>query len=130
MIGCSAHATKPAAEHGDLKMYNCLFEANGHLHFHVAPKRGRVTVVSDYTPGRHKTHALDLKDGKESEAKLLPSIATVKYAFEVFLFNDSFGQSAQEKATFFVDHNGRARLEGSRPDAARRLIDSGQCKLG
>ena len=111
-------------------MYDCLFEANDHVHFHASPNRGRVTVVSDYTPGKRKTHALDLKDGKESEAKMLPPIANTKYAFEIFLLNDNFGQKPQEKVVFFVEHDGRARLEGSKPDGSRRLIDSGTCKPG
>lgn len=110
-------------------MVDCTFGRIGHVHLHINPARGIATVISSYQPNRAVDHASDIRQGRESEARLISAAPPFKYALEIFLANDQFGQSAVEAVRFLIGNGGPSRIEASMPSGARRVLASGNCTM-
>lgn len=108
-------------------MYDCRFQNSGHLHLHLSSARGSVSVITGYEPGRHGDHAADLRAGRESEGRLVPPGPGNRYAVELFLLNDHFGERPSETVLVRVGEDGRSRVEAKGVDDRPRTIDSGTC---
>ena len=107
-------------------MLDCLFETNRHLHLHVAEQRRSATLVSGYQPGSKASHAEDLRQGRESEGRLITPGGS-RFRLELFLLNDQFGEKPGEVVLVRVDRDGRSRLEARNQQGQIRLLDFGTC---
>lgn len=107
-------------------MLDCLFETSRHLHLHVAEERNSATLVSRYQPGMRASHAEDLRQGLESEGRLIAPEGG-RFRLELFLLNDRFGEKPGEVVMVQVDGDGRSRIEARNPQGRIRLLDFGTC---
>ncbi|MFM7674776.1 MAG: hypothetical protein ACKO5F_04145 [Synechococcus sp.] len=110
-------------------MLDCQLEKIGPLHLHLAESRGSTSVISEYQPGRHQDHADAIREGRESEGRLVPPGPGMRYAIELFLLNDHFGESSAEKLVIRIAPDGRTRLEARGLAASPRVLDVGTCSL-
>ena len=124
--GCQLGGGAESAATGP-QMFDCAFQNNGHLHLHLSPSRGSASVISEYKPGRHDDHAADIREGRESEGRLVPPGPNTRYAVELFLLNDHFGESAGEKVVIQLAADGRTRVEAKGLKGTSRLLDFGTC---
>ena len=108
------------------EMYDCQFQTNKLIHLHVSRQRGTASVISDYQRGRTRSHSNDVREARESEGRLVAP-GDMRYAIELFLLNDRFGERAGEKVVVRVAGDGRARFEGRSADGKVRTIDFGTC---
>lgn len=108
-------------------MFDCQFENNRHLHLHISEARGTASVISSYQPGAHANHTSDIRQGRESEAILVPPGPNSQYTLELFLLNDRFGQVATEKVLIHLGLDGRTRMEAQLLEGQTRVLDFGTC---
>lgn len=108
-------------------MVDCQLQKIGLLHLHLWQSRGSASLITEYQPGRHQDHADAIREGRESEGRLVPPGPGMRYAIELFLLNDHFGESAAEKVVIRVAPDGRTRLEAKGPAGPPRLLDVGTC---
>lgn len=129
-LGAITSACTPTHTFSDASslMLDCQYKSNQDIHLHVSEKRGAVTVVSDYVPGTHPTHAEDLRSGTESEGRLINSPRN-RFKVQLFLLNDNFGQKIGEQVLLQVNDDGSSLLEAKGPDGVIRTLDSGTCTL-
>ena len=117
----------PASPTHSPNMYDCRFQNNGHLHLHLSLARGSGSVITGYEPGRQADHAADLRAGRESEGRLVQPGPGNRYAVELFLLNDHFGERPGEKVVIRVGEDGRSRVEATGVEVNPRVIDFGTC---
>jgi len=110
-----------------LKMFDCQFQRKGLLHLHLSESRGSASVITAYTPGQHGSHTNDIREGRESEGRLVPPGETSRYAVELFLLNDQFGQAANDQVMIRMAADGRTRIEARPLQGQSRVIDFGTC---
>lgn len=118
-----------AGGHGDWQapaMADCRFQTNGFVHLHIAEEQGTVSLISDYTPGQAPDHALDLREGRESEGRLVRG-GDSRQLVEFFLVNDEFGQKPGETVLLRLAADGRSRIEARSPQGRIRTLDFGTC---
>lgn len=108
-------------------MFDCAFQNNNHLHLHIAERQGSASLISAYQRGRTDSHADDLREGRESEGRLVPAGPDSRYKVELFLLNDHFGETAGEKVVLRLAADGRARLQAEATGGRSRTIDFGTC---
>lgn len=109
-------------------MVDCEFQANKHIHMHLSEERGAATLVSSYAPGKQRSHLEDLRNGIESEGRLIRS-AGDGFDVEIFLLNDHFGENPGDVVRIQVDDDGRSQMEAKGPGGVARTIDTGTCTL-
>ena len=109
-------------------MVDCEFQANNHIHMHLSEERGTAALVSSYTPGEERTHFEDLRNGVESEGRLVRAAAN-GFDVEIFLLNDHFGENPGDVVRIRVAGDGRSLMEAKGPGGVVRTIDTGTCTL-
>jgi len=108
-------------------MYDCRFQNSELVHLHISEQSGSVSVISDYkptTPGSHSDH---VRNGRESEGRLVPPRGGDRHTIELFLFNDHFGETAGDKVVIHMAGDGRTRIESHANQDQHRTLDFGTC---
>jgi hypothetical protein len=109
-------------------MVDCKFQANNHVHLHVAEGPGTVALISRYSPSEPSAHFEDLRQGIESKGRLI-SAAGHRLVVEMYLLNDHLGETPGETVRILVADDGRSRIEARTPGGGVRTIDTGVCIL-
>jgi hypothetical protein len=107
-------------------MVDCQFQANKHVHLHVAEDPGTVALITRYVPGAESSHREDLRKGIESKGRLI-SADGYRLAVDMYLLNDRLGDNPGETVRILVDGVGRSRIEARSPRGGVRTIDTGVC---
>jgi len=111
-----------------LLMVDCKFQANKHVHMHVAEDPGTVGLITRYSPSEPSAHLEDLRKGIESKGRLI-SADGYRLVVEMFLLNDRLGENPGESVRIWIDDDGRSRIEARAPRGGVRTIDTGVCIL-
>lgn len=109
-----------------LLMVDCKFQANKHVHMHVAEDPGTVGLITRYSPSEPSAHLEDLRKGIESKGRLI-SAAGTRLAVEMFLLNDRLGENPGETVRIMVADDGRSWIEARASRGGVRTIDTGVC---
>jgi hypothetical protein len=130
-VGLFLAACAPFSRHpkSSALMIDCQYKINGHIHLHVSEERGSATLVSRYIPKSAQTHADDLRQGIESEGRMInPGNNLLK--IDIFLLNDQLGETPGETVFISINKNGGSQIEAKAvTSGAVRLIDSGTCMV-
>lgn len=107
-------------------MVDCKFQANKHVHMHVAEEPRTVGLITRYSPSEPSTHLEDLRKGVESKGRLI-SAAGTRLAVEMFLLNDRLGENPGDTVLILIGEDGRSRIEARSSRGGVRTIDTGVC---
>lgn len=111
-----------------LLMVDCKFQANKHVHMHVAEDPGTVGLITRYSPSEPSAHLEDLRKGIESKGRLI-SADGYRLVVDMYLLNDRLGENPGESVRIWIDDDGRSRIEARAPRGGVRTIDTGVCIL-
>ena len=109
-----------------LLMVDCKFQANKHVHMHVAEDPGTVGLITRYSPSEPSAHLEDLRKGIESKGRLI-SADGYRLVVGMFLLNDRLGENPGETVRIMVAEDGQSRIEARAPRGGVRTIDTGVC---
>lgn len=121
-----ASCATPGSRDKALLMVDCKFQANNHVHLHVAEDPGTVALITRYSPSEPRAHSDDLRKGIESKGRLI-SADGYRLAVDMYLLNDRLGENPGDTVRIWVDDDGRSRIEARSPRGGVRTIDTGVC---